>query len=293
MFNPPALKETTVLSAPIAQLSDPVLFDAIDNTPVMGGKHFVYIFPMNAPIEYNDEIALGAYKKYGKDFDFKCPAYDAGAYLYNTMTAIEKMQSTSAQSGLYLALWRQPLWAGMPMPIEGREWLQEGNPVTISVRIATPYRDGYGDFALENETPELFDTINHKGYNPYYTFSTKGSGPVMNDPEKAKSDLEMVTVVPNPYYAFSAYEDNALTHKVKIANVPDKCVVTIYTVNGAKIRQFKKDSSVTSIDWDLTNFANTPIASGFYIIHVKDNTTGNETTVKFYAAMRQVDLNTF
>lgn len=293
MFNPPALKETTVLSAPIAQLSDPVLFDAIDNTPVMGGKHFVYIFPMNAPVEYNDKMATEAYKKYGKDFDFKCPAYDAGAYLYNTMTAIDKMQSTSAQSGLYVLLWRQPLWAGMPMPIEGKEWLQEGNPVKISVRVATPYRSGYGDFALENETAELFDTINHKGYNPYYTFSTKGSGPVMNDPEKAKSDLEMVTVVPNPYYAFSAYEDNALTHKVKIANVPDKCVVTIYTVNGAKIRQFKKDSSVTSIDWDLTNFANTPIASGFYIIHVKDNTTGNETTVKFYAAMRQVDLNTF
>ena len=114
-----------------------------------------------------------------------------------------------------------------------------------------------------------------------------------NNLEKAESDLNMVTVVPNPYYAFSSYEDNALTHKVKIANVPDKCVVTIYTVNGAKIRQFKKDSSVTSIDWDLTNFANTPIASGFYIIHVKDNTTGEEKTVKFYAAMRQVDLNTF
>ena len=103
----------------------------------------------------------------------------------------------------------------------------------------------------------------------------------------------MITVVPNPYYAFSSYEDNALTHKVKIANVPDKCVVTIYTVNGAKIRQFKKDSSVTSIDWDLTNHANTPIASGFYIIHVRDLVNGGEKTVKFYCAMRQVDLNTF
>ncbi len=283
MFNPPALKETTVLSAPIAQLSDPVLFDAIDNTPVMGGKHFVYIFPMNdAGILGNNNYQI----------PFKSPAYDAGAYLYNTMAAIEKAPSSSLKNVFYTSLWGQPLWAGMPMPVEGREWLQEGNPVTISVRIATPYRAGYGNFALENDK-ELFDTINHKGYNPYYTFSTTGCGPVMNDLEKAKSDLEMVTVIPNPYYAFSSYEDNALTHKVKIANVPDKCVVTIYTVNGAKIRQFKKDSNVTSIDWDLTNFANTPIASGFYIIHVKDNTTGNETTVKFYAAMRQVDLNTF
>ena len=283
MFNPPALKETTVLSAPLAQLSDPVLFDAIDNTPVMGGKHFVYIFPMN------DAGKLG---NNNYSIPFKSPAYDAGVYLYNVINQIEKAPSSSLTAVLYASLWGQPLWAGMPMPVEGKEWLQEGNPVTISVRVATPYRAGYGNFALEDDT-ELFDTINHKGYKPYYTFSTAGCGPVMNDLEKAENDLGMVTVVPNPYYAFSTYEDNALTHKVKIANVPDKCVVTIYTVNGAKIRQFKKDSSVTSIDWDLTNFANTPIASGFYIIHVKDNTTGNETTVKFYAAMRQVDLNTF
>ncbi|MBO7287605.1 MAG: T9SS type A sorting domain-containing protein [Bacteroidales bacterium] len=283
MFNPPALKETTVLSAPIAQLSDPALFDGVDNTAVMGGKHFVYIFPMNDA----GNLGNNSYK-----ISFKSPAYDAGAYLYNTMTAIENAPSSSLKGVFYTSLWGQPLWTGMPMPVEGREWLQEGNPVKISVRIATPYREGYGNFALENDT-ELFDTINHEGYKPYYTFSTKGCGPVMNNLEKAEEDLNMVTVIPNPYYAFSTYEGNALTHKVKIANVPEKCVVTIYTVNGAKIRQFKKDSSVTSIDWDLTNFANTPIASGFYIIHVKDNKTGNETTVKFYAAMRQVDLNTF
>lgn len=284
MFNPPALKETTVLSAPLAQLSDPVLFDAIDGTALMGGKHFVYIFPMN------DAGFLGnnAHK-----VSFKCPAYDAGAYLYNTMKEIEKSPSSSLKNVLYLSLWGQPLWTGMPMPVEGREWLQEGNPVTISVRVAKPYRSGYGDFALEKETEELYDTINHRGYYPYYTFSTEGCGPEVQNLEKAKSDLNMITVIPNPYYAFSTYEDNALTHKVKIANVPDKCVVTIYTVNGIKIRQFKKDSNVTSIDWDLTNFANTPIASGFYLIHVKDNTTGNEKTVKFYAAMRQVDLNVF
>ncbi len=287
MFNPPALKETTVLSAPIAQLSDPVLFDAIDNTPVMGGKHFVYIFPMN-------DAGLLGNKNY--QIPFKSPAYDAGAYLYNTLVAIEKAPSSSLKGVFYTSFWGQPLWTGMPMPIEGKEWLQEGNPVTISVRVATPYRSGYGNFPIDTVSElytELYDTINHEGYKPYYTFSTAGCGAVVEDLEKAKSDLDIVTVVPNPYYAFSSYEDNALTHKVKIANVPEKCVITIYTVNGAKIRQFKKDSSVTSIDWDLTNFANTPIASGFYIIHVKDNTTGNEKTVKFYAAMRQVDLNTF
>ena len=292
LFNPPALKENTVLSAPLAQMSDPVLFDPVDNTAVMGGKHFVYIFPM----QNAGEMGTGNYK-----IDFRSPAYDAGAYLVNTLMRIEN--APSAAKVYENVFWGQPLWAGMPMAVEGRPWLQEGNPVKISVRVATPYRPGYGDFAIQKEyfdesysnviEPDLYDKVTRNGDYPYYTFSTVGLGPTVNDLEKAKSDLDMVTVVPNPYYAFSSYEDNALTHKVKIANLPDKCVVTIYTVNGVKIRQFKKDSNVPSVEWDLTNHANTPIASGFYIIHVKDNTTGNEKTVKFYAAMRQVDLNTF
>ena len=139
-MNPPALKETTVLSAPIAQLSDPALFDPIDNTAVMGGKHFVYIFPMNDP----GLLGNANYK-----ISYKSPAYDAGAYLYNTMAAIEKAPSSSLKTVFYTALWSQPLWTGMPMPIEGKEWLQEGNPVTISVRVATPYRSGYGNFKLD------------------------------------------------------------------------------------------------------------------------------------------------
>ena len=100
-------------------------------------------------------------------------------------------------------------------------------------------------------------------------------------------------MVPNPYYAYNAYEGNALTNKVKIINLPDKCIVSIYTLSGTKVRQFRKDNETTSIEWDLTNFANTPVASGFYLIHVKDLTSGGERTIKFFGAMRQVDLNTF
>lgn len=282
MMNPPALKETTALSPAIAQLSDPVLFDAVDGTAVMGGKHFVYIFPMQD---------LGELGPNNGKIQFKSPAYDAGAYIYNTLKKIE--DASSAQTALYSTFWKHPLWVGMPMSIEGKQWLPEGNPVKISVRVAKPYKSGYSTLPLEVESPELFDTEEHNGYYPYYTFTTKGSAPTYNDLEKAEEDLNLITVVPNPYYAYSSYEGNALTHTVKFANLPDKCVVTIYTVNGTKIRQFKKDSQVTTIDWDLTNHANTPIASGFYVIHVRDLVNGGEQTVKFYAAMRQVDLNTF
>ena len=276
IFNPPAVKETTALGSASAQLSDPVIFDQVDGTAVFGGKHYVYIYPMGK---------LPA----GSSLTLNCPAYDAGKGLLDGILACQD------QSSAYkIRYWAQPIFVGMPMAIEGKEWLPAGNPVTISLRVSKPYKTGYGTMPLEHPNDELVDYENHEGYLPYYTFTTKGYAPSYNNAEKGESDLDLIQVVPNPYYAYSNYEPNALTHRVKIANLPDKCVVTIYTVNGNKIRQFKKDdSSVTSIDWDLTNHANTPIASGIYIIHIKDNVNGGEHTVKFYCTMRQVDLNTF
>jgi len=295
ILNPPALKESTVNGSAEMQLSDPVLFDQIDGTAIFGAKHFVYVLPMHQGRTFPAMSTIPA-------LDFKCPAYDAGRYMINMLRATE-----GTPESYITALWAQPTWVGMPMAVEGKEWLPEGNPVKISIRLTKPYLDpyqlGYGaysnsplDITAESHPDEyaaLYDVVDHKGFLPYYKFTTKGYGPVYNDPVKSKTDLDLINVVPNPYYAYSNYEPNALTHRVKIVNVPDRCVVTIYSVNGTKIRQFKKDSEVTSIDWDLTNHANTPIASGIYIIHVKDNVNGGEQTVKFYCAMRQVDLNTF
>ena len=277
MFNPPRVKETTALSDASAQVADPVIFDQIDNTPIFGAKHYFYIFPMHQGQTMQTQV-------------YRCPAYDGGKYLYDRL----RYADSTGKKVFKTAYWGQPAWVGMPMAVEGKEWLPEGNPVKISVRIAKPYKSGYSTIGLDVETEELVDTVYHKGLSPYYNFSTKAYAVDLKDAEKGAEDLNLIRVVPNPYYAYANYEPNALTHRVKIANLPDKCVVTIYSVNGTKIRQFKKDdSSITSIDWDLTNHANTPIASGIYIIHVKDNVNGGEKTVKFYCAMRQVDLNTF
>jgi len=40
-------------------------------------------------------------------------------------------------------------------------------------------------------------------------------------------------------------------------------------MSGTKVRQFSKDQTLTSIDWDLKNFAGVPIASGIYLIPSK------------------------
>ena len=277
IFNPAKLQKTT-LTDPTYQMVDPAIYRGADYVPVFGGKHFVYIFR-------DDSIAVASSSPWK---EFVSPAYDGGARVFKTLNHIQH-QNDQLQKLYNTEFWKLVQWVGMPMGVQGEEWLPEGNDCRIRIRLAKPYDYGYGPNPLKVTPDELM--IND--LRPMYSFSIEGLNPTLNDPEKTEEDLNLITVTPNPYYAYSDYEPNALTNRVKIANLPEKCVVTIYTLSGTKVRQFTKDNDEPSIEWDLTNFANTPVSSGFYLIHIKDFTSGSERVIKFYGAMRKVDLNTF
>ena len=131
----------------------------------------------------------------------------------------------------------------------------------------------------------------NKNY-PMYKFNTFDIATTKGDLVTAKTALDLINVVPNPYYGYSGYETNQLDNRIKITNLPVKCTVTIYTVNGTMIRQYTKDDETTSIDWDLKNYANIPVSGGLYLIHVNAPGIG-EKTIKWFGALRPVDLNSF
>ena len=284
IFNPAKLLKSTIDEdyGDASQLMDPSIIRnyGTDDEAVMGGMHYVYIFRM-------DSIPMVASSPYKQVKNY---AYDGGRLLYNTLNTIQSTTNQNVQKGLRYNFYKLVQWVGMPMGVEGTEWLPEGNACRIRIRLAKPYDRGY---AVQNELKQTPDELMINNLYPKYEFTIEGMEPTMNDPEKSESDLDLITVVPNPYYAYSSYEGNALTNRVKIANLPKRCVVTIFTISGTKVRQFRKDNDDPNIDWDLTNYANTPIASGFYLIHVKDLTSGGERTIKFFGAMRMIDLNTF
>ena len=287
MFNPPAVMKNTVdeVYGDNSQYYDPVIYRQIDREAVFGGKHYVYIMGMDKPTDIPNSSPVPAQK-------FYAPAYDAGQHFFNLLFTFQN--NSTVENVLKRFLWRDAMYIGMPMAVEGQPWLGLGedgsyNDAKIRIRVAKPYSQGYSCVELDSVYPGL--DVNNM--YPKYEFAIEGLDPIKNDPAKTESDLDLVNIVPNPYYAFSDYEDNALNNKVKITNLPNNCTVTIYNLSGTKIRQFKKDNELPSIEWDLTNFANTPIASGFYLIHVKDNTSGGERTIKFFGAMRLIDLNTF
>ncbi|TNE96666.1 MAG: T9SS type A sorting domain-containing protein, partial [Bacteroidetes bacterium] len=124
---------------------------------------------------------------------------------------------------------------------------------------------------------------------PMYGWSMDDIATETGSKDQLAEALKMINVVPNPYYAYSEYERSRLDNRVKITNLPEVCTVKIYTSNGKLVRTFKKDSPITSIDWDLTNHKGIAVASGVYLIHVDVPEVG-EVVLKFFGGMRAVDL---
>jgi len=247
----------------------------VSGTPVFGGQHYVYI--MN---HYKYTLSGGIV------LDF--PAYDGGAYL---MTQIPKGAFRPYAFGT-------AMYVNIPLSVDGQEWLN--NTVTTKIRISKPYKRYYSTQLPDGST----DTVN-RNY-PMYVFNTSTIATAKYNQEKATTDLDKINVVPNPYFAYDDYERNQLDNRIKIVNLPAKCVVTIFDMSGTLIRQFNVDKSgivlprgataglntdaKTSVDWDLKNFAGIPIAGGVYLIHVKADGLG-ERTIKWFGILRPVDLN--
>ena len=107
------------------------------------------------------------------------------------------------------------------------------------------------------------------------------------------SAMDLINVVPNPYYARSAYEADQLDTRIKIINLPKSCVIRIYTLNGVLIRTIKKDNTDTYVEWDMKNEADIPIAGGVYLMHITDTKTKLTKTLKWFGIQRPTDVNAF
>lgn len=154
----------------------------------------------------------------------------------------------------------------------------------------------------------LTESAPQNQFNPLYEFGTSEQASTTGSHSVAESAMDMINIVPNPYYAYSSYETSQLDNRVKITNLPPRCVVTILTQNGTLIRRFKRDTGIdqtegtavnpksvnaeTSIEWDLKNQRGIPIASGLYIIHIDAGELGSKT-LKWFGILRPIDLDTF
>ena len=252
--------------------------------PVFGGMHYVYIMG-----SLRTKVTLGS-TTYSVDY----PAYDGCAYFLSHLNGVPKQVWKDYAYG-------SCMYVGMPRAVKGKEWLS--NEVTIKLRVSKPY-ERYFAGLLPNT---YADTAENKCW-PEYSFNTASIATSKQNTQKMTSDLDLINVVPNPYYGYDDYEHNQLDNRVKIVNLPLKSTVTIFNMSGTMIRQFVTDKSgiteprsstsdintdaKTSIDWDLKNFAGIPVSGGIYLIHVKADGIG-ERTLKWFGILRPTDLNSY
>ena len=132
-------------------------------------------------------------------------------------------------------------------------------------------------------------------FDPMYQFNTSDLISERGNSETAVNALDLINVVPNPYYGYSKYETSQLDNRIKVTNLPKKATVRIYTVSGTLVKTIKKSDDLTSVDWDLKNDFGIPIASGLYIIHVRTMIDGKEENkiLKWFGVLRPIDLDTF
>ena len=165
------------------------------------------------------------------------------------------------------------------------------------------------DATVKLRVNKAYSVLTGKGTNgshPAYKFNITGKKPSELTAPQTDSSLNLINVVPNPYYGFSSdgYETSPFTTTIKITNLPAKSTITIYSLDGKFIRQFKRDESpainvpayqlgtlakeiVPNLEWDLKNDKGVPVASGVYLINVQS--PQGERTLKFFAINRQFD----
>ncbi|MGZ4060845.1 MAG: hypothetical protein ACXVPU_17555, partial [Bacteroidia bacterium] len=181
---------------------------SITGDPVFGGKHYIYVFGHNGDATFP---STDTYLPNGlKDI----PRYDEGKALNALFTAVVAAGGTGGVSDSYKReIFTDAMWVNIPMLAPGHALYE--TPVKVRLRVAKAYQRGYS--TAVTTSPDTTLTPTNKNY-PLYTFNTSDIETKKNDAQTAKDALNLINVVPNPYYAYSAYERKALENIVKITN---------------------------------------------------------------------------
>jgi hypothetical protein len=237
-----------------------------------GGKHFIYIMGHNRTMP-------------GKKDPTSFPGYDAGTYY------MEKMATASKDKRKELLA--NATWTAIPildtLIIKEKDseddlygFLPAKSDLKIRLRVTGQYCRGTYDFAVP-------DSLAQNNNNPMYTINTRLATHYVKDHEVSIAALDLIRVVPNPYYGYSEYQRTEPDNRVKITNLPKSCTISVYSLNGNLIRRFNKENDCAFVDWDLKNQNGIQIASGAYIVYVDAPGIGHKV-VKFFGAVRSQQL---
>ncbi len=110
--------------------------------------------------------------------------------------------------------------------------------------------------------------------------------------ETVKKEGLNVVVYPNPYridagYSAKRYEEGGLYgRRIRFINLPPRCTIRIYTLDGDLVKTIQHDREDTALDatydeWDLISRNTQAVVSGIYLYSVEDKDSGENQVGKF------------
>lgn len=138
---------------------------------------------------------------------------------------------------------------------------------------------------------DIFRIATTKPFRKGERFEFQVSAPKY-DRTVARSMLDQVIVVPNPYVVGNSWEPRSPyrfgrgERRIQFLNLPPKCTIRIYTVRGQLVDTIYHDAPVSygAETWDLVSKDGQDIAYGIYLYHIDapgiGSTTGRFAVIK-------------
>lgn len=244
-------------------------------SPILGGSHFVYV----TNTKYDEGNA---------DHDIMLANFNK-----TIGTSITDFQIAPEVAAIYrtFAYTFMPVRDSLFSFYDANNKYSVPTEIRMKIRVQKPY-------AFYNDGGS---------FTSVYQFNTNNLAPVSNVTAQQKDAFERMRIVPNPYNAYSVYENSGVQNIVKIVDVPNNCTVSIYTTDGILIRRIKQDVSTNiygannklreipqdnSITWDMRTNSGVSISSGIYYINVESPEIGTKV-LKLFATMRSADVSNF
>ena len=305
-----------------------------------GGKHFVYVFSGSC-IEgkfYQNPTQIFEWEDNLVGKSYGSGKYDEGKRIMETLLnfftpEVKNKPMSGSSLAPFAALERDIMWVSVPILAPGVSFThpdQMPSDVRHQINVTKPYRYGFSGIAnIQTNTPysalnklvsvnnpsllttNIKPSVDAENNNfPMYTFNTSDIATLYKQSTTLTNALDLIRVVPNPYYGSSSYEMNRTDNRIRITNLPSKCTIKIFTLNGTLVRTItrdvtgqedvyvtgsdntKKSKQVPYQEWDLKNQNNISVSSGLYIFHIDAPGIG-EKIIKWFGVMRPLDVQSY
>jgi len=249
-------------------------------SPLINGKTYYYAVKAEGYLEFADPQII--YDQTLNDIVRTVPHFNAGArYQCTYGDEIEDIRHTVIDAG-------QPISDGQvivrvidPSRVTGLEYSVHFNEDSTwnlfnaqgdSLLIAEPYQAGQNFLplvdGLEIEVVVPLGDAKPNTVNDVFSFSAPA--PPEKSSVSAKTDLDKIRVVPNPYYGYHSGEMSSFERWVQFTYLPNVYTIRIFDLSGHPVIRFdQSQGSEGLLKWNLLNRQNSLTGSGVYVYVVE------------------------